>query len=677
MRKTTISDKEKYIPRDYSWLLFNERVLNEATDLSNPALERAKFLAIFVSNLDEFFMVRVASLKNVIETEINNDPRYGYTPTEELDMILEKSNQLIDALYDLYNNKVLKELAKNKIQIKSLGDLKNDQKKFIKDYFDTTLFPIITPMAVDPGHPFPVLPSKTIAFAVHINKRGDNHLAIVPIPKNIPRLLKLPSAREEYDFVLVEEVIREYLAGLFKGYHVSEFSLFRVIRDSEIEGDEELTSDMLKAIDQQVKRRTFAKPVRLEVEGDCSSELLQMLCDGLNFPLVEVTKISSALDLTFLFELFSRVDTARISYETHIPKKIEYDNIFEKIKEQDLLIHMPYQSFFPTVDLIQSAARDPHVLAIKMTLYRTNKGSAIIDALKEAAQNGKQVTTLVEIKARFDEENNIRWTRQLEEAGCHVIYGLPGLKVHSKMTLVVREEEGRIRRYVHLSTGNYNEKTANVYTDLGYFTVNEDFARDISELFNVITGYSQPTSWEGIVTAPHNLRENTLALIDREIKFQNKYKNGKIFAKFNSLEDHIIIDKLYEASQAGVKIGLLVRGICCLVPGIKDLSDNIEVRSIVGRFLEHTRTFIYNNNGSPRVFLGSADWMSRNFDRRIEILFEINKAGLKSHLMEVMDLSWKDNQKAWELTAAQKYQKVKSKTAPFNFQNHLIKLYGG
>lgn len=677
MKKIIISDKEKYIPRDYSWLLFNERVLNEATDLSNPVLERAKFLAIFVSNLDEYFMVRVASLKNIIETEVSNDPRYGYTPTEQLDLILDKAHQLIAALYDIYNDKILKELAKNRILIKSLAELKNDQKKFIKDYFDTTLFPIITPMAVDPGHPFPILPSKTMAFAVHINKKGDSHLAIVPVPKNIPRLLKIPSPREEYHFILVEEVIREYLSGLFKGYHISEFSLFRVIRDSEIEGDEDLTSDMLVAIDQQVKRRTFAKPVYLEVEGDCSSELLQMLCDGLNFPLVEVTKITSALDLTFLFELFNRVDTARISYESHVPKKIEYDNIFEKIKEQDLLIHMPYQSFYPTVDLIQTAARDPNVLAIKMTLYRVNKGSAIIDALKEAAQNGKQVTTLVEIKARFDEENNIRWTRQLEEVGCHVIYGIPGLKVHSKMALIVREEEGRIRRYVHLSTGNYNEKTAGTYTDLGYFTVNEDFARDISELFNVITGYSQPTQWEGIVAAPHNLREYTLSLIEREIKFQNKYKNGKIFAKFNSLEDHAIIDKLYEASQAGVKIRLVVRGICCLVPGIKDLSENIEVRSIVGRFLEHTRLFIYNSNDNPRVFLSSADWMSRNFDRRIEILFEINKAELKTHLMEVMDLSWKDNQKTWELTADQKYQKLKSKTAPFNFQNQLIKLYGG
>ncbi|MBP9854865.1 MAG: polyphosphate kinase 1 [Candidatus Omnitrophica bacterium] len=674
--KRTNSDREKYIPRDYSWLLFNERVLNEATDLSNPVLERAKFCAIFVSNMDEFFMVRVASLKNTIETQINNDPRYGYTPTELMGMILDKSHQLIDTLYEIYNDKILKELVNHRIFIKNLSELKNDQKKFIKDYFETTLFPILTPMAVDPGHPFPVLPSKTLSFAVHIDKKGENHLAIVPVPKNIPRLLKLPSPRDEYHFILLEEVIREFLPNLFRGFPITEFTLFRVIRDSEIEGDEVLTADLLKMIDEQVKQRSFANPVYLEVEGDCSSELLGILCEGLNFPLNEVTKIKASLDLTFLFELFNQVDTARITYDTHIPRKIEYDDIFEKIKEQDMLIHMPYQSFFPTVDLIQSAARDPKVLAIKMTLYRTNKGSAIIEALKEAAQNGKQVTTLVEIKARFDEENNIRWTRQLEESGCHVIYGLPGLKVHSKMTLIVREEEGKIRRYVHLSTGNYNEKTANTYTDLGYFTVNEDIARDVSELFNVITGYSQPTQWQAIVTAPENLREYTLALIEREIRFQEKYKNGKIFAKLNSLEDHVIIDKLYQASQAGVKIRIVVRGICCLVPGVKDLSENIEVRSVVGRFLEHTRAFIYNNNDSPRVFIGSADWMARNFDKRIEIIFEINKADLKSHLVDVMNLSWKDNQKAWELTPNQTYQKIKSKTAPFNFQNHLIKLYG-
>lgn len=676
MSKSPPDEKDKYIPRDISWLMFNERVLKEATDLSNPLLERAKFLAIFVSNMDEFFMVRVAGLKDLIETRITRMDSYGYSQSELLDMILEKSAGMIRDLYDVYTNKILKQLGRNKIYIHAPDDLSREQKRFIKDYFETTMFPIITPMAVDPGHPFPVLPSKTMSFAVHIKRKGESHLAIVPVPKNIPRLLRLPSSREEYHFVLIEDILRTYLTAFFKSYRITEYSLFRVIRDSEIEGDEELTSDILKAIDAQVKKRSFAKPVYLEVEANCSAELRLMLCEGLHFNQEEITQIKSNFDLTFLFELSGHIDLARLTYESFIPRKIEYDHIFERIKENDMLVHMPYQPFYPTVDLIQTAARDPNVLAIKMTLYRTNKGSAIIDALKEAAINGKQVTTLVEIKARFDEANNIKWTRQLEEAGCHVIYGIPGLKVHSKMTLVVREEEGRIQRYVHISTGNYNETTANVYTDVGYFTANEDVARDISELFNVITGYSQPARWDSIVTSPDSLRDYTISLIEREIKFQKKYRNGKIFAKFNSLEDLKIVDKLYEASKAGVKIRLVVRGICCLIPGVKGMSENIEVRSIIGRFLEHSRIFIYNNNESPRVFLGSADWMRRNFDRRIELLFEVNKSDLKSHLMNIMDYSWKDNQKAWTLGANKKYAKPKSKAAPFSFQNYLLKLYG-
>ena len=676
MSKTQPTEREQYIPRDISWLMFNERVLKEATDLSNPLLERAKFLAIFVSNMDEFFMVRVAGLKNLIETKITRKSHYGYSQTELLDMILEKSAGMIRDLYDVYTNKILKQLARNKIFICGPAELSRDQKRFIKDYFETTMFPIITPMAVDPGHPFPVLPSKTMSFAVHIKRKGESHLAIVPVPKNIPRLLRLPSPRDEYHFILIEDILRTYLTDFFKSYRVTEYSLFRVIRDSEIEGDEELTSDILKAIDDQVKKRTFAKPVYLEAEASCSAELRSMLCEGLHFNQDEVTQIKSNFDLTFLFELFGHVDLPRLTYEGFIPRKIEYDHIFERVKEDDMMIHMPYQPFYPTVDLIQTAARDPNVLAIKMTLYRTNKGSAIIDALKEAAINGKQVTTLVEIKARFDEANNIKWTRQLEEAGCHVIYGIPGLKVHSKMTLIVREEEGRIQRYVHISTGNYNETTANVYTDIGYFTANDDVARDISELFNVITGYSQPARWDSIVTSPDSLRDYTVSLIEREIKFQKKYRNGKIFAKFNSLEDLKIVDKLYEASKAGVKIRLVVRGICCLIPGVKGMSENIEVRSIIGRILEHSRIFIYNNNDSPRVFMGSADWMMRNFDRRIELLFEVNKADLKSHLMSIMDYSWKDNQKAWILGSDMKYAKPKSKSAPFSFQNYLLKLYG-
>ncbi len=666
--------KDKYIPRDLSWLLFNERVLNEATEPQNPLLEQAKFLAIFVSNLDEFYAVRVASLKNRIESQVN-DTLYGYSATQLLEHILEYSQNLIKQLYQTYQKNILKQFETHKIYIRKCTDLRKEQAKFVEDYFQTTLYPIVTPLAVDPGHPFPVLPSKTLAFAVHVKRKGEENLAIVPIPKNIPRLLRVPSARDEYCFVLIEEVIRVYLEQFFKGYELVDFSLFRVVRDSELEDGDASTPDLLKTIDRQVKKRSFAKPVYLEVERKCSPDLLLMLCDGLKFVMDEVTEIDSDFDLTFLFELFGHIDNSKLKYPSFTPATVEYEDIFEHIKQQDFLIHMPFQSFDPTVDLVQSAARDPNVLAIKMTLYRTDKGSAIIDALKEAAVNGKQVTTLVEIKARFDEENNIRWTRQLEEAGCHVIYGIPGLKVHSKMTLVVREEEGRIQRYVHLSTGNYNQKTSEIYTDVGYFTVNEDIARDISELFNVITGYSQPTHWDQIIAAPDKMRDYTMALIEREIKFQKKYKNGHIFAKFNSLEDLKIIDKLYEASQAGVKIKLIVRGICCLIPGIEGLSENIEVKSVVGRFLEHTRIFIYNNNDNPRVFLSSADWMKRNFDRRIEILFEVNKADIKDHLRKIMNLYWKDVHNSWELNSVGEYMKLESKGKAYNIQQDLIERY--
>ena len=671
-----MKDKEKYIPRDISWLMFNERVLNEATDSVNPLMEQAKFLAIFVSNFDEFFMVRVASLKNLIDSQISKT-LYGYSPIELLNEIIETSNEMIARMYDIYENEILKKLAQEKIVIRNYDDLKKDQSKFVKNYFESTLYPIITPLAVDPGHPFPVLPSKALAFAVNLKRTDDDHLAIIPVPKNIPRLVRLPGPKDEFHFILVEDIIRENLNNFFKGFHIVDASLFRVIRDSEIDGDEESTSDLLKAIDRQVKKRTFAKPVYVEVQANCGSELLLMLCQGLKFPEADVTKINSNFDLTFLFELFGHIDRPDLQYAGFTPTHLEYEDIFERVKEKDILVHMPFQSFSSAVDLIQSAARDENVLAIKMTLYRTDHGSAIINALKEAAINGKAVTTLVEIKARFDEENNIRWTRQLEEAGCHVIYGIPGLKVHSKMALIVREEEGRIQRYVHLSTGNYNQKTSNIYTDLGYFTANDDVAREVSELFNVITGFSTPGQWDQIISAPDNLRSYSTAMIEREIKFQKKYGNGRIFAKFNSLEDLKIIDKLYEASQAGVKIKLIVRGICCLVPGVNGLSENIEVKSVVGRFLEHTRIFIFNNNDNPRVFLSSADWMTRNFDRRIEVLFEIYKPNMKDHLAKVLDLYWKDVQNAWTLTPKQMYLKLNAKKNAFNVQQHLIDLYNG
>ena len=667
--------QEKFIHRDLSWLSFNERVLEEAADTSNPFLERLRFLAIFVSNLDEFYMVRVASLKRLLDSGYNTRDRFGYYPQDLYQEIRLRAAVLIKKLYEIYQGKIRKESEKHKIFLKSPEELNKEQKKFIRHFFETTLFPIITPMAVDQGHPFPVLPTKTIAFAINLLREDKPHLAIIPVPKNLPRALKLPSERNEHNFILIDEVIRENLKEFFRGYKIQEHALFRIMRDCELSVDEGYTPDLLKAIEDEVKKRPWAKVVHLEMEKSCGPEFLELFCQGIDFPKEEVVSIGSSLDLSYLNQVITQVEDPQLCYPHYTPAKILYDNIFERIGAGDFIAHLPFQSFYPTVDLLQAAARDENVLAIKMTLYRTSEDSAVVEALKEAAKNKKQVTVLVEIKARFEEEKNISWAKQLEEAGCHVIYGIANLKIHSKMTLIVRKEEGRIRRYVHLSTGNYNERTARVYTDMGYFTANDDFAKDISDVFNVITGYSLPSPWKRIISSPYDLRKYFMEQIDKEIDFQKKYKNGFVFAKMNSLEDVQLIEKLYEASAAGVKMKLLVRGICCLIPGVEGLSENIEVKSIVGRFLEHTRIYSFNNNASPRIFLASADWMTRNFDSRIELLFEIYKDDLKEHIQSLLNLYWKDTVKTRVLSSDKIYQRAKSEDGKFNVQEYLIQYY--
>lgn len=667
--------KDKFIHRDLSWLSFNERVMEEASDTSNPLLERCRFLAIFVSNLDEFYMVRVAGTRKLVDSQYNVRDQFGYYPSELLTDIKERADVLTKRLYEIYQGKVRKDLEKNEIFLKTHDELNNEQKKFVKKFFDTTLYPIITPMAVDQGHPFPVLPSKTLAVAVSVIRKDETHLAIIPIPKNIPRLLKLPAEKDEHNFIFIDEIVLQNLKNFFRGYNIEGQALFRVVRDSELAVVEEMTPDLLKAIEGEIKKRSWAKVVSLEVEKSCPPALLEALCQGLSYPKEEVVSVAGNLDLSFFYDLTRQVDRPDLCYREFGRAKIEYENIFDKINESDFIVHLPYQSFYPTVDLIQTAARDENVLAIKMTLYRTNEDSGIIKGLVEAAKNKKQVTVLVEIKARFDEEKNISWVRELEEAGCHVIYGMPGLKIHSKMALVVRKHEGRIRRYVHLSTGNYNENTARLYTDIGYFTANDDFAKDISDVFNVITGYSMPSPWKRIVASPNDLRQYFFELIAKEMEYQKKYKNGFIRAKMNSLEDPEMILKLYEASAAGVKIKLLVRGICCLVPGAAGLSENIEVKSIVGRFLEHSRIFITHNNGTPRVFLASADWMSRNFDRRVELLFEIYKEEMKEHLQMLLETYAKDTLKSRILQPDKTYARPVDVDEKFNAQEHLISLY--
>lgn len=665
----------KYIHRDLSWLSFNERVLAEASDQNNPLLERLRFLSIAASNLDEFFMVRVAGLKRLLDAGYNRKDDFGYYPPDLATAIRAKVEVLIAALYSVYQGDISTDLRKNKIFILKYEQLNSEQKKAAKKYFETTLFPIITPMAVDQGHPFPVLHSKTNAFAIQLSRGDNSYLAVIVIPKSVPRLYRLPSEKDENCFIFIDALIRNNLEAFFRGYKLLNNFAFRIIRDSEISLQEDYAPDLLKAIEGEIKKRPKAKVVSLQVEKSGYAELLELLQTNLDLPKEEIIFIPGDLDLSSLAELPAQLVKPELTYPSYTPAKLEYDNIFDKIKEGDFLLHMPYQSFQPTVDLVQAAAADKDVLAIKMTLYRTNEDSAIVRALAEAAKNKKQVTVFVELKARFDEEKNIEWTRDLEAAGCHVIYGMPGMKIHSKMALIVRKEEGRIHRYVHLATGNYNEITARVYTDLGYFTESDDFAMDIADIFNVITGYSLPGRWKKIVASPHDLRKYLFELIDKEIDFQKKYKNGAIFAKMNSLEDTQIIDKLYEASSTGVKIKLIVRGICCLVPGVKDLSDNIEVKSLVGRFLEHSRIVVFNNNSSPRTFLSSADWMGRNFDRRIELLFEVTRKDLNEHLSSILDEYWRDNLKAYRLDPAGQYLRSKPEDKAFNAQEYFIEHY--
>ncbi|MBF0594087.1 MAG: polyphosphate kinase 1 [Candidatus Omnitrophica bacterium] len=669
------NEKDRYIHRDLSWLAFNERVLEEAGEAENPLLERARFLAIFASNLDEFFMVRVAGLKRLLDAQYNREDIYGYYPQDVYRQVREKTVDLFTKLYDVYESGLKPGLARERIFIKRSSELNADQQKFVKRFFDSTLYPIITPMAIDQGHPFPVLASKTLAFAVHLVHKEMTHLAVIPVPQSIPRLVKLPSAKDSFEFMLIDEIIRDNLKSFFRGYDITGSSLFRLIRDSELTVDEEFSPNLLESIEEEIKKRPRAKVVQLTMEATCPDLLLDAIVEATGFMKEEVTRISGEIDLTFLFQLASQAGVASLYYPAYVPAKMNYENIFERIKEEDFILHMPFQSFQPTVDLIRAASLDPDVLAIKMTLYRAGEDSEIVLALKAAAKNRKQVTVLVEIKARFDEERNINWARQLEEAGCYVIYGIAGMKIHSKIALIVRREEGRTRRYVHLSTGNYNEKTARVYTDIGYFTANDDFARDISDVFNVISGYSKPARWKRVISSPYDLREYFFELIDKEIEFQRQYKNGFVFAKMNSLEDTKMIDKLYQASAEGVKIHLIVRGICVLVPGVPGLSENITVKSIVGRFLEHSRIFLFNNNSEFRTFLSSADWMSRNLDRRIELLFEIHRQELKDHLRFVLENAWKDNQRSRTLLAQRTYSFLKADEDKFNAQEFFIKNY--
>ncbi len=660
---------ENYENREVSWLKFDLRVLSEARDKSIPLMERLKFVSITSSNLDEFFMVRVASLKDQVHVKYKKRDLAGLNAKEQLEKINADTRDLVDLQYSTYNRSIVPALRKHGIIIlDAYEDLTVKQAEYVDKYFMENIYPVLTPMAVDASRPFPLVRNKTLNIAAMLateDTKKDVEFATVQVPSVLPRFVEIPSEHpdeERYVFILLEQIIEKNLPKLFSRHEVICAFPYRIMRNADLSIDEDEAEDLLKEIEKQLKKRQRGAVIRLEVEEKVDKKLLKFLKEQMHVASEDVFKIPGPLDLTFLMKMYGLEGYDEYRYEPYKPQDVPElkpgTDIFAAIREGDILMHHPYQSFTPVVEFIRQAAADPDVLAIKQTLYRVSSNSPIIAALAKAAENGKQVTVLVELKARFDEENNIVWARKLEQAGCHVIYGLVGLKTHSKIALVVRKEEDGIRRYVHLGTGNYNDSTAKLYTDMGMFTCSEPIGQDATAVFNMLSGYSEPESWNRLAVAPIWLRKKFLRLIEREMKHAKEGKEAHIIAKMNSLCDRDIIAALYEASAAGVKIELIVRGICCLRVGIPCISENISVRSIVGNFLEHSRIFYFLNDGFEEIYMGSADWMPRNLDRRVEILFPVEDPALKEKVKHILDIQLADNVKAHILGADGNYTKI-------------------
>ena len=663
---------ENYVNRELSWLEFNYRVLSEARDKSLPLFERLKFLSITASNLDEFYMVRVASLKDMVHAKYVKPDIAGMTPTQQLDAIAVRTHQLVDLQYSTYNRSLLPTLRLNGLRvITEHEELTDEEAAYVDRYFNQNVYPVLTPMAFDSSRPFPLIRNKTLNIAALLQKKsgGEEELdfAMVQVPSVIPRIVELPQETDEEGktqrvVILLEEVIERNMPALFLNYDIIASHPFRIMRNADLTIDEEEAVDLLEEIQKQLKKRQWGEAIRLEIEANVDKRLLKILKRELSISSQDIFEINGPLDLTFLMKMyglpgFEHLKTAGYTPQP-VPALMNEDDIFANIRKGDILLHHPYQSFDPVVRFVRSAARDPEVLAIKQTLYRVSGNSPIVAALAEAADNGKQVSVLVELKARFDEENNINWAKKLEKAGCHVIYGLVGLKTHSKITLVVRMEEDGIRRYVHLGTGNYNDSTAKLYTDCGILTCNPQIGEDATAVFNMLSGYSEPLAWNRLSVAPLWLRGRFLRMIRREAENAAAGREAHIMAKMNSLCDKEIITALYEASYAGVKVELVIRGICCLRAGVPGLSENISVRSIVGNFLEHSRIFYFYNDGSPEVYMGSADWMPRNLDRRVEIMFPVEDEALKARVIHILEVELADNVKAHVLKPDGTYEKV-------------------
>lgn len=664
---------ENFINRELSWLEFDYRVLGEARDKEIPLFERLKFLSITASNLDEFFMVRVASLKDLIRTNYKKTDISGMKVKEQLEAVSKETHKLVNLQYSTYNRALLPALKKQGLRVvREHEKLKQTECEYVDRYFKESVYPVLTPMAVDSSRPFPLIRNKTLNIAALVQKKdgtGELEFAMVQVPSVLPRIVELPDENEgRRSVILLEEIIERNIHALFLNYNIVSAHPFRIMRNADLPLQEDEAPDLLREIQKKLKRRQWGEIIRLEVEEKVDSRLLEILKEELEVESDSIYEIAGPLDLTFLTKMYDFQGFDHLKTPDYVPQPIpelmNEEDMFSNIRKGDILLHHPYQSFDPVVNLVRQAARDERVLAIKQTLYRVSGQSPIIAALEEAAENGKQVSVLVELKARFDEENNIHWAQKLEKAGCHVIYGLVGLKTHCKIMLIVRREEDGIRRYVHLGTGNYNDSTARLYTDCGLLTCHPLIGEDATAVFNMLSGYSEPLTWNKLSLAPLWLRGKFLKMIRRET---NHARNGAVAcikAKMNSLCDKEVIAALYEASCAGVKIDLIVRGICSLRPGVPGLSENISVHSIVGRFLEHARIFYFENNGSPEVYMGSADWMPRNLDRRVEILFPVEEPKMKQQVLHILEVQLQDNVKAQELLSDGSYRKVKKRGQP-------------
>lgn len=677
MGKLDLTKPEYFYNRELSWLKFNLRVLKEAMGKETPLLERLKFIAISASNLDEFFMVRVAGLWSNFDSGVEKRDASGMSVHEQLVAISQAAHEQVrtqtKSLIAL-----MAEMDAVKLHFRRVKDLSELGKDWLEEYYREVVFPVLTPMAVDASRPFPFLANKTLNLAVELIKAdGEHSMGLIQVPSVLDRIVEVePEGKRT--FVFLEDIIASHCHDLFKGCHILDMVSFRVTRDSDLDLEEDDSVDLMKEVEESLRKRKRGAAVRLEIFKTNNNRIKKFLEENLDVTEMEVYEINGPLDPTCFFKFIGMKGMWPWLYEPFVPQRPlelpDDSDLFAAIRENDILLHHPYESFDPVVKLVSDAADDPQVLAIKQTLYRVSGNSPIVAALARAAENGKQVTVLVELKARFDEENNILWARRLEKAGCHVIYGLVGLKTHAKIILIVRKEDNGIRRYLHLGTGNYNDSTAKLYTDLGLMTANDEFGSDASAFFNLLSGYSEPPVWNKLVMAPLGLREKIYALIDNEIAMVRAGREGHIIAKMNSLIDQPVIQKLYEASAAGVHIDLIVRGICGLRTGIEGINDNITVRSIVGRQLEHSRIFWFANGGEEQLYLSSADWMPRNLNDRVELFFPVETEEHIHRIKALLDLYLRDNVGAHMMQSNGTYRRVRNKLEPVSAQSTLYEM---